>query len=458
MKLCKVKYDNHPVLDSLELDFINADTGKPYDIVLFAGENGTGKTTILEGISTFLNKGSFKYFDYIDYLVDTKELKAVQPAPPYDKYDGLYDMIDESGQRVAMPTNSTTKNEEIDSNPKNIRYNGCIFSKARSDFNTKPIKSTTTKQLDTTKYDLDTDDDFTSLKQLLVDIENQDNTAYRVQNRERGNCPLSETDFYLTSKMFRFSNAFNSFFDTIKYDTVADEGSEKTIMFKKNGVSIPIDKLSTGEKQIVFRGAHLLKNLNNLNDSIIMIDEPELSMHPRWQNKILDYYTNLFSENNSLKSQLFFATHSELVLKSALQDTSKCLVIVLSFDNGRLEAKRIVSPSVLPRITSAETNYLAFNLPTIDYHIELYGYLQTKESKETVKACDTYIASTTYYQNNTTLYSKPSTYTPTGASNPITYNTLPTYIRNAIDHPDNGNTYTIVELQHSIALLIELCK
>ena len=36
------------------------------------------------------------------------------------------------------------------------------------------------------------------------------------------------------------------------------------------------------------------------------------------------------------------------------------------------------------------------------------------------------------------------------------YNTLPTYIRNAIDHPDSGNRFTDDELRRSIEFLIQL--
>ncbi len=59
MKIRKVKWNNHPVLGNLELDFTDATDLPPYETVLFAGENGAGKTIVLESISTFLNKGSF---------------------------------------------------------------------------------------------------------------------------------------------------------------------------------------------------------------------------------------------------------------------------------------------------------------------------------------------------------------------------------------------------------------
>ena len=60
----KIKWNNHPILGNLELDFTKTDGGI-YNTVIFAGENGAGKTTILDSLSTFLNLGSFEEFEYI---------------------------------------------------------------------------------------------------------------------------------------------------------------------------------------------------------------------------------------------------------------------------------------------------------------------------------------------------------------------------------------------------------
>ena len=64
MKIRKVKWANHPILGNLELDFITPATNKPYSTIVLAGENGTGKTTILETINTFLCFGTFVPFNY----------------------------------------------------------------------------------------------------------------------------------------------------------------------------------------------------------------------------------------------------------------------------------------------------------------------------------------------------------------------------------------------------------
>ena len=63
-----IKWKNSNVLGNLEIDFTKHD-GTAYNTVVIAGENGTGKTNILETISTFLNLGSFSPLDELTYEV-----------------------------------------------------------------------------------------------------------------------------------------------------------------------------------------------------------------------------------------------------------------------------------------------------------------------------------------------------------------------------------------------------
>ena len=450
MKLRKVKWKDHPVLGNLFLDFVDTASGQPFGTIIFAGENGTGKSTVLEEISGFLNLGSIEKFEYIEYAVDGNIYKAVQ-ASDGTTHPNFFDIINSDGtiQKIRSDKNNSphlTRENRVD-----LRHYGCVFSKARSDYKTQKITATSVSVLDTEKYDVDISDDFTSLKQLIVDVVNQDNADYMETNKQLGSAPKSWPDYYPTSKIYRFKNSFDTFFEELIYEKVHDDAGEKTIKFTKNGISIPIDKLSTGEKQIVFRGIFLLKNSGVLENAAVMIDEPELSMHPKWQEKILQYYAGLFTSDSGVqKAQLFFATHSDHVLKNALADQTKNIVIVLERDGGNIKAKKIDSPSVLPSITSAETNYLAFDLISNDYHIELYGWLQDKESRNSVKACDDFIIAQPQY--NPAVHNKPSNFKTTN------YNSLPTYIRNAIHHPDSGNSFTRLELRTSIELLTELCK
>lgn len=244
-----------------------------------------------------------------------------------------------------------------------------------------------------------------------------------------------------------------TFFDKIKYKKVSNKANEKVVLFEKNGAEISLDHLSTGEKQIVFRGAYLLKNLSLLNNSTIMIDEPELSMHPKWQEKILQYYKTLFTDNAGNQIvQLFVATHSDHVLKEAFRDQINTLVIVLNESNGIIQSKHIIAPNILPSITIAETNFLAFDIVSNDFHIELYGWLQQKESLTSIADTDNFIVSHPLY--NPLLHEKIYTH-PNGKT---TYHSLSTYIRNAIDHPSTTTVFSPDELRTSIELLINILR
>lgn len=65
-----IKWNNHEILGDLELNFTKPN-GEAYNTIILAGENGSGKTTILETLATFLNLGSVEYFKEIVY--DIKE-------------------------------------------------------------------------------------------------------------------------------------------------------------------------------------------------------------------------------------------------------------------------------------------------------------------------------------------------------------------------------------------------
>lgn len=127
------------------------------------------------------------------------------------------------------------------------------------------------------------------------------------------------------------------------------------------------------------------------------------------------------------------------------------MIIVLNDDNGLIKAKKITTaPLALPVVTSAEINYLAFDVLSIDYHIQLYGEVMRKNGISTIKDCDTFIKNDSHYDAQ--KHHKPYQHRST------TYDTVCTYIRNCIDHPDSGYTYTNEEMRTSIELLIELCR
>ncbi len=70
------------------------------------------------------------------------------------------------------------------------------------------------------------------------------------------------------------------------------------------GPTRPISKLSSGETQIIILLALMAFEADE--NSVFIVDEPELSLHPKWQTDFMDSFLQLCPAN----SQVFVATHS----------------------------------------------------------------------------------------------------------------------------------------------------
>jgi predicted ATP-binding protein involved in virulence len=108
---------------------------------------------------------------------------------------------------------------------------------------------------------------------------------------------------------------------------LVDLESEELIFESANGEKIKFEELSNGEQTLYFRAIYL-STLNPQN-SIIMVDEPEESLHPTWQQKVMKLYQNI-GENN----QVIVATHSPHIIGASNADE----VFLLEIDENRVEA------------------------------------------------------------------------------------------------------------------------
>ena len=120
----------------------------------------------------------------------------------------------------------------------------------------------------------------------------------------------------------------NSIFSVMNLDVKLiglSETSETKPIFRNGlGKEFDITGLSSGEKQLFLRALSL--KFLEVNNSIILIDEPEISLHPQWQRKIIDVYKSIGNNN-----QLIIATHSPHVIGNI---TSHELRVMTKDDNG----------------------------------------------------------------------------------------------------------------------------
>lgn len=129
MKIRQVKWKDHPVLGNLFLDFVDAASGQPFGTIIFAGENGTGKSTVLEDLSAFLNLGSIEKFEYIEYTVDGNIYKAI-PTSDGTTHPNFFDIINPDGTPQKIRSDKHNNPNLTRENRLDLRHYGCIFSKA----------------------------------------------------------------------------------------------------------------------------------------------------------------------------------------------------------------------------------------------------------------------------------------------------------------------------------------
>ncbi|MDQ7086059.1 MAG: ATP-binding protein [Sulfurovum sp.] len=88
---------------------------------------------------------------------------------------------------------------------------------------------------------------------------------------------------------------------------------DDNIFFKNDkDEKFKISELSTGEQTLFAKILYLF--FQDYKDKVILIDEPELSLHPSWQNSILKIYENFALKNNC---QIIIATHSPHIIGAA---------------------------------------------------------------------------------------------------------------------------------------------
>lgn len=362
MRIKTLELINNPKIKNLKLDFtVNNEI---QDTIIFAGNNGCGKTTILDEIYLLTNhkyytkcqrtkgkiksiivltdkeieivkqnilsssKPSAKEIECVELLSKTHELEYninFSNDPSSIEQFEIYALFND--QRVQIHSYSllvTGKFEQVLSS---------FYSTANINYNFANITNISTNDLDDDKNNIKTTNDIgTNVKQTFVDIYNLDAQDFQRWAADNIGKPVDESKMY--SRIKRFSSAFNYMFSNLKFARIENVQGHKDVIFKNNiNEEFTIDNLSTGEKQIVIRGGYMLKYQKSIKNNLILIDEPELSLHPEWQKKILQFYQKLFvDEEGNQTAQIFVATHSPFIIHNLARCNDK--VIVLNKDEN----------------------------------------------------------------------------------------------------------------------------
>lgn len=163
-------------------------------------------------------------------------------------------------------------------------------------------------------------------KQRIIELVNNSD-IYNSENRYLLNLIKNLIDSYERQNMYddrvkTFCSICNNYLNGKKY--IYDETNVELGIYKEKAKKpISIQNLSSGEKQIISVFSKLY--IENIENCIILFDEPELSLSIKWQNMFLPDVVN-----SGKCSTLIAVTHSPFIFDNEFDDLAKDMGSCLS--------------------------------------------------------------------------------------------------------------------------------
>lgn len=420
-------------------------------INVFVGENGCGKTTLLDALSLPVleyKSDGFKIEDmndpekYVDISVFSDKNFSVKGTMPKGNFNAkgfrfkarIRSRMARSYLSSIIVTDQLFINSEPDKPKKgspdlrisvNNPFSGKRFSENDIVFLDKNrCYQTKTGNFNQTRFDHlmeDFDYQYINGSTNIADI--NDTFSHEVRKVEISNAFLSKAiDEFHTITGINVKLELVDNYHPFKYAVFAEP--------KFNKQQIKLEAMGSGY-EIFFSLIYSYYMARQSNKQlIVLIDEPELHLHPSLQEKLLSFILKI-----SKDSQIFMATHSSLLINQ-LSANKRVKIVILNKGNAPLP----MDDRKLPYYSSNETNYLAFRLATKEYHNELYEYLKSKYGEElTYKKFDN-----TFFVD---IKRELKQYPWREHQNEVS---LHTFIRNQIHHSADNGEPNIDDLKRSI--------
>lgn len=298
MKIKSLKIQNHYLFKDNEIRFFN-ENNEMLKTVVLAGINGSGKTTLLKLIYNVLLSETNGQDSEVMLDIDGEEEELIKRTLGGMLEDNEYFNIAKIEKMLFTHYEWKREKKQI---PR------IVFLPTEINFTNLEVK--TRNYIPTENFSFYIDQNkINDVPSYLVSMINTEIFKYE-------DLPIKEA-------VKKVCDEINSIFNLLDIDIEMvgiNKDSNNMPLFKNRfGAEFDINSLSSGEKQLFLR-AMTLKMLD-INNSVILIDEPEISLHPKWQQKIVKVYEGI-GENN----QIIIATHSPHIVSSVKSESLKLLV------------------------------------------------------------------------------------------------------------------------------------
>lgn len=206
----------------------------------------------------------------------------------------------------------------------------------------------------------------------------------KLTNKHKNNKVTYKLDF----KNYKNNTEFSNDYEAIKLLMELDLVSSPELDIVKDS-SFSINYASSGELHILYTFISILSSIEQ--NSLILIDEPEISLHPNWQIKYIPFLQEFFKEYYSC--HFIIASHSHFMVSDL--DVTNSTIIAMRYD----KEKNMTYPETLDMNTyalSAENIlYNIFNTRTTNNYyldLELHKVLKliSKENSDITKIKNIY--------------------------------------------------------------------
>lgn len=455
----------------------------------FVGDNNCGKSSVFEAIdfirskkdrSEVITKTEIETDNFVSVEIEFKgdDIESIVEIDALKKYkSSLIDIDGEKSLRIMR----TSEEKEITQDGKNKKLdikNVRVFNPTTNQFeNPTGTDNTITALFDAQFVWADTNSgdisDFskTKISGKIINTITKDfitsDTWKNFQNSHKetfgeGKNSLSKTLQPVEQKIQSIlSEQYGETEVRFSFSLPEIESFFKTgnIALSENGIETKSSEKGTGmQRALALALIQVYADISSSDENgvskpiLFFIDEPETFLHPQAQNKLLDAL-----EKISDKSQIFIITHSPYLLKKYKKETHSMSIFSKDAGLNKVEAGKEFDLFGSSSPSWGEINYYAFGVLSVEFHNELYGFIQAKAILEDEKnyfedEFEKYLISKGINQDQSYIKLKKD------GSTENQNRTLPTKIRNIIHHPENPNNakYTDGELETSIEFLIPL--